>query len=228
MIDEIVHAAYRLGACNEPSALDLWFNRLRAENLGLELVMGPPIPQIGTMLSEAQRIALDRREVRRSIEQESRIIESRTDPLSLVRIGLEGAGSKLKSLARQLEVATPEEKPAVEAEIAHYRALHTKHAAALSERGEALIVEPRSPVVHERVDHHTSAGRSFNEVASREAVVKHAAAEHGGPIQLAKTIKVTYPMLRLWVRTRAEGLTKGPSQRVQRIERFLRQYLAAI
>jgi len=236
MIDEIVRSAYRLGVCNESGALELWLNRVQAGDLGLGVVMAPPSEQNEATLSEAEMIVLDRRLVMRAIEQDVERTASEPVPISIVGIGKDGAESQLKYLNSLLEIATPEEKPALEAKIDHCRALHTKHATELTAREEAIRAREEAlradsgPLVAEERDdlNTTPAVRDFHERATREAVVKHAAGQLGGAGKLADRIPVKYSMLRLWVRTRGQGLTKGPSERVQRIERFLEPYLAEI
>ncbi len=116
-------------------------------------------------LSESELIALDRREFALSVTQEIERIESQPVDLSIILNGIHVGESKLRYLARLLEVATPEQKPILEAEIARYEALLTRHKAELAAREEALTVEtgPLEPVDLDA----TPAARNFDD---REAM----------------------------------------------------------
>lgn len=88
------------------------------------------------MLTEAQRIALDQREFHQAIAREADRMHSQPVPLSVVRDGKLFAENKLASLRRQLELATPEERPHVEEEIAEYSARLARRNAELAEWGD--------------------------------------------------------------------------------------------
>jgi hypothetical protein len=96
------------------------------------------------MLTESQRIALDRREYQQAIAQEMERIRCQPIPLSMVSQGKHLAEIKLASLRRQLELATPEERPHVEEEIAEYTRTLARCTAELAARSDDLNV-PEDP-----------------------------------------------------------------------------------
>lgn len=107
------------------------------------------------MLTEAQRIALDSREFQQDIERYVEQMQSQPIPLSVVRDGKLFAEIKLASLRRQLELATAEERPHVEEEIAQCLGRLERCIAELTARGDE-VNEPQdlpsygqSPVVDE-------------------------------------------------------------------------------
>ncbi len=96
------------------------------------------------MLTEAQRIALDQREYRQDIDRHVKQMQSQPVHLSAVRNGKLFAEINLASLRRQLELATSEERPHVEEEIAECLARLERCTAELTERCDR-VDEPQEP-----------------------------------------------------------------------------------
>jgi hypothetical protein len=90
------------------------------------------------MLTEAHRIALDQREYRQDIDRHVKWMQAQPVHFSAVRNGKLLAEINLASLRRQLELATAEERPHVEEEIAECLAQLERCTAELTERGDEV------------------------------------------------------------------------------------------
>jgi hypothetical protein len=158
MIDEIVRAAFRLGASCQSEALALWLNRLCGEDLGFEFVTVPSAryQEITRTLSEQELSALDWRDFVQSIVLEVGRVNSQHVDVSVIRDAKHEAESKLRYFTRLLELAAPLEKPAVEATITRQRALLNLWTAELEAREEAVRIQTGRPEAQEPVDSHNT------------------------------------------------------------------------
>jgi hypothetical protein len=96
-------------------------------------------------LSESERIDLDRREFALSITREIERIQSQPLDLSIIQSGKHQAESQLRYLAPLLEVATPEQKPVLEAEIARQKAQLARCVTELDVRPDEFNVQRVPP-----------------------------------------------------------------------------------
>jgi hypothetical protein len=74
------------------------------------------------MLTESDLVTLDRRAFQHEVARYLAQLQAQPVPLSVVRNGKDFAEAKLLSLRRTLEVATLEERPRLEEEIAQFKA----------------------------------------------------------------------------------------------------------
>jgi len=90
-------------------------------------------------------IALDRRKFALLVARDIERTQSQPVNLSVIQSGKHQAESQVGYLEGLLEVATPEQRPALEADIARYRALSARCATELATRRDELNVQQVPP-----------------------------------------------------------------------------------
>jgi hypothetical protein len=134
------------------------------------------------MLTESDLITLDRRRFQREVAREFERIQSQPVPFSMVSCAKDFAEAKLLCLRRMWEDATPEERPRVEEEIAHCKALQTRCDTELAAQGETPLDRQDSPTTTESPGPRAADQAAFEDCVIRkpEAAVSQVRLAFGG------------------------------------------------